>query len=96
MQGHIYMALFKFQHKWPLPSTILKSYKNTLDGILVWVAMQTEKDNDGNRDMKIQRLLNKSHQVYDRITLEAFYSTAMTLRQYMRNLRNSMLKLLME
>ena len=28
--------------------------------------MQAEKDNDGNRDMKIQRLLNKSHRVYDR------------------------------
>ena len=51
----------------------LKRYKNTLDGILVWVAMQAEKDNDGNRDMKIQRLLNKSHRVYDR-NYEGCYS----------------------
>ena len=28
--------------------------------------MQAEKDTDGNRDMKIQRLLDKSHRVYDR------------------------------
>ena len=44
----------------------LKRYKNTLDGILVWIAMQAEKDNDGNHDMKIQRLLNNSHCSYNR------------------------------
>ena len=43
----------------------LKRYKNTLDGILVWIAIQTEKDNDGNKDMKIQRLLSKSHRSFD-------------------------------
>ena len=48
MQGHIYMALFKFPHERPLPCA------NTLDGILVWVAMQAEKDNGGNQDMKIR------------------------------------------
>ena len=40
--------------------------KNTLNGIPVWVAMQAEKDNDGNRDMKIQRLFAKSHRKFGR------------------------------
>ena len=32
----------------------------------MWVAMQAEKDNNGNQDMKIWRLFNKSHRSYDR------------------------------
>ena len=30
----------------------LKRYKNTLDGILVWIAMQAEKDNDDPETVK--------------------------------------------
>ena len=41
--------------------------QNTLGGILIWIAIQAEKDNDGNRDMRIQRLLSKSQRTFDRI-----------------------------
>ena len=63
----------------------LKRYKNTLDGILVWIAIQTEKDNDGNKDMKIQRLLSKSRRSFDGNYPGGLYNIVMILRVYMRN-----------
>ena len=35
----------------------LNKYRDTLDGILVWIALLKEKDNGGNISVRIQNLL---------------------------------------
>ena len=42
----------------------LNKYRDTLDGILVWIALLKEKDNGGNISVRIQNLLAKSHQPF--------------------------------
>ena len=50
--------------------------------------MQAEKDNDGNKDMRIQSLLSKSQRSFDGIIEEVFYNNAMMLKVCMRNLES--------
>ena len=38
----------------------LNKYRNTLDGILVWISLAKEKDNDGNIEVGITTLFNKA------------------------------------
>ena len=42
----------------------LNKYKDTLDGILVWIALLQEKDNGGNTDVRIQNLFAKTQQPF--------------------------------
>ena len=53
---HLYASIQNSTGKAITVYKYLKRCKNALDGILVWVATQAEQDNDGNQDMKIQRL----------------------------------------
>ena len=42
----------------------LNKYKDTLDGILVWIALLKEKDNGGNIDVRIQNLFAKTQKSF--------------------------------
>ena len=42
----------------------LNKYKDTLDGILVWIALLKEKDNGGNTDVRIQNLFAKTQKPF--------------------------------
>ena len=38
----------------------MNKYRDTLDGILVWISLTKEKDNDGNIEVRIATLFNKA------------------------------------
>ena len=42
----------------------MNKYKDTLDGILVWIALLKEKDNGGNIDVQIQNLFAKTQKPF--------------------------------
>ena len=42
----------------------LNKYRDTLDGILVWVSLVREKDNDGNIEVQISNLLHKAQRPF--------------------------------
>ena len=42
----------------------MNKYKDTLDGILVWIALLKEKDNGGNTDVRIQNLFAKTQKPF--------------------------------
>ena len=42
----------------------MNKYKDTLDGILVWIALLKEKDNGGNIEVRIQNLFAKTQKPF--------------------------------
>ena len=42
----------------------LNNYRSTFDGILVWISLAKEKDNDGNIEVRITTLFKKANPTF--------------------------------
>ena len=62
--NHLFGVLQVSTRKASTVKLYLDKYRKTLDGILVWIRILKDKDNDGNKDVRIDTLLVKCEKPY--------------------------------
>ena len=61
---HLFGSIQISTRKTAIVHEYLNKYQDTLDGILVWISLAKEKDNDGNIEVRNTTLFNKAKNTF--------------------------------